>query len=299
MVRRGKTGLREYRRSLLHPFVVRERELKARSNLQPGEAEEFHSLHRLFTDASALGSRIWDFTTSRTLAEHLHVSGRIIDSVCGTSASPRSPDHSPVQEEEEFPSWTQPVTPEASVHSVCSSPDRSRSPVRTVLNPSETVRTATIAPDVRDLRVAVLLDHHGVLDKSFRTSTELIRRLRGEFGSEVYICCLSYAPSDHRIAEVTSHSRRLGIDSECTRIKFGNRGKKGWARWILEREGISCAFFVDDQQALVDEVKSLGPHIEACVLPQWDSILTVHSRIRQFVSESLDWLRFKQTNPER
>ena len=156
-----------------------------------------------------------------------------------------------------------------------------------------------IAPDVRDLRVAVLLDHHGVLDKSFRTSTELIRRLRGEFGSEVYICCLSYAPSDHRIAEVTSHSRRLGIDSECTRIKFGNRGKKGWARWILEREGISCAFFVDDQQALVDEVKSLGPHIEACVLPQWDSILTVHSRIRQFVSESLDWLRFKQTNPER
>ena len=126
MVRRGKTGLREYRRSLLHPFVVRERELKARSNLQPGEAEEFHSLHRLFTDASALGSRIWDFTTSRTLAEHLHVSGRIIDSVCGTSAS------------------TQPVTPEASVHSVCSSPDRSRSPVRTVLNPSETVRTATL-----------------------------------------------------------------------------------------------------------------------------------------------------------
>lgn len=278
MVRRGKTGLREYRRSLLHPFVVRERELKARSNLQPGEAEEFHSLHRLFTDASALGSRIWDFTTSRTLAEHLHVSRRIIDSVCGTS---------------------QPVTPEASVHSVGSSPDRSRSPVRTVLNPSETVRTETIAPDVRDLRVAVLLDHHGVLDKSFRTSTELIRRLRDEFGYKVYICCLSYAPSDHRIAEVTSHSRRLGIDSECTRIKFGNRGKKGWARWILEREGISCAFFVDDQQALVDEVKSLGPHIEACVLPQWDSILTVHSRIRQFVSGSLDWLRFKQTNPER
>ena len=186
MVRGGKTGLREHRRSL-HPFVVRERELKARSNLQPSEAEEFHSLHRLFTDASALGSRIWDFTTSRTLAEHLHVSGRIIDSVCGTSASPRSPDHSPGQEEEEFPSWTQPVTPEPSVHSVGSSPDRSMSPVRTVLNPSEAVRTATIAPDVRDLRVAVLLDHHGVLDKSFRTSTELIRRLRGEFGSEVYI----------------------------------------------------------------------------------------------------------------
>ena len=83
--------------------MVRVKELRAKDHLQPGEAAECHSLHRLFVCASELGSRIWDFTASRTLAEHLQVSGHIIDSVCGPSASdtvtrtrhPTAPNHPP------------------------------------------------------------------------------------------------------------------------------------------------------------------------------------------------------------
>ena len=167
MVRRGKTGLREHRRSLLHPFVVRERELKARSNLQPGEAEEFHSLHRLFTDASALGARIWglhdqpnpSITFARQRADHWFC--------CGTFASPRGPDQSPVQEEEEFPSWTQPVDTEASVHSVGSSPDRSR----------------------WDLRVAVLLD----TTVSWTRASELQQSWSGACVTSLAVRCILVA----------------------------------------------------------------------------------------------------------
>ena len=99
------SGLRQHRRCLLQPFSAREKELKSRSDLQPWETEEFHILHRLFTGASELGSRIWEFQTSRSLAEHLQISEHVVDSVCGPvprpSAAERSRSRSPFPD---FPS---------------------------------------------------------------------------------------------------------------------------------------------------------------------------------------------------
>lgn len=308
MVRGGRSGYRVYKRNLVYPLTQERARIVQLENPTAAETAALHTIEYILNRLDTVDC--YQFSTASELAAAL---GRVWPPEPPQPPRPPSPpatrrpttrDRTRSPSLPEFPDFpgnphrvfVRSDPPRESTAPSSSSSRRVTATVQTVT--SGAGRTTTIAPDVRDLRVAVLLDHHGVLDKSIRLSTELIRRLREEFGSQVYICCLSYAPSDHRIAEVTSHSQRLGVDVECTRIKFGERGKKGWARWILEREGISFAFFVDDQQALVDEVGSLGSHVEACVLPQWASILTVHSRIRQFVSDSLDWLRFEQANPE-
>ena len=148
------------------------------------------------------------------------------------------------------------------------------------------------------VRIGLFLDHHGVLDKNFGESSHLVGELQTEFEDQLKVYCLSYAPPDWRVAEVTRSANYSRVQPEITGNKFGPFGKRVRLQTVLERDGLIGGFFVDDQAEIVRDVRNLSPRfkVEAEVLGPRDSIRTLLSRIRQFLSESLNAEHEKREN---
>lgn len=229
--------MKAHRRSLLWPFSKVERELKDKPNLQPNEAEAFHACHRVFGFATDLGQSIWNFDSpedlgiaaglTSDLVRHIIASDLSAPAASSSRSAPDPPPSSPVDDGEEFPSWTAPVVSEAiavpspsPVRSVDSSRDRSRSPVRIVADQAEsllirepTARRASQAL-LEELRLlplngynlVALFDFHGVLDLDFDASVQVVRQLdqRG-----IKVGCLSYCRAEETVQNSHQFVQRI------------------------------------------------------------------------------------------
>lgn len=296
-------------------FVARERELRAKDSLQPGEAEEFHALHRLFVGVTELGSRIWDFSTSRTLAEHLQISGHIIDSVCGPSASdtvtrtriptapnhpppqrPRSPDHPPPRSSSSRATAIRPSAAETG-----SSRDRSRSR-QIELGVSRLIQSDSAEEAVAELlethcvsgSTLAIFDCHGVLDKDLRTSCAVVSDLSK---CNIEVACLSFARKPSTISEAhsavswVSQQARVDIPFIVTPrpVSWLCRDRSDWCKGhflstLIETEPRLRIFYCDDRWDILRDVRNLTRASEKLRLVHCDENTSVAQAVAQWSS---------------
>ena len=261
-VRGGASGLRQHRRTLLHPFTVREKEFRSRDDLQPWETEEFHSLHRLFTQASELGPQLWDYKTSRELAEHFQISAYIIESVCWPSA-PRSRSRSP------RPSSTGAAASSSAVQTPVPSSVRPRLVGVEVINEHRVEDAASRLVDILNIGQGraqdsvCLLDFNGVINDSWSDSVRVLQDLR-HHGIKVGV--LSYCRSPGTIRSTREYLQALGqevclylpaviaprpVARDCRRAG-------DWCKAGLLRELPPCKLrFIDDRADIVADCSRL------------------------------------------
>lgn len=236
---------------------------------------KFHSLHRLFTQASELGPQLWDYKTSRELAEHFQISAYIIESVCGPSA-PRSRSRSP------RPSSTGAAASSSAVQTPVPSSVRPRLVGVEVINEYRVEDAASRLVDILNIGQGraqdsvCLSDFNGVTNDSWSGSVRVLQDLR-HHGIKVGV--LSYCRSPGTIRSTREYLQALGqevclylpaviaprpVARDCRRAG-------DWCKAGLLRELPPCKLcFIDDRADIVADCSRLvEPQSFRAIMPSF------------------------------
>ena len=279
-VRDGASGLRQHRRTLLHPFTVREKELTSRDDLQPWETEEFQSSTACIGCSLKRASWAHNFgitrpAASRELAEHFQISAYIIESVCGPSA-PRSRSRSP------RPSSAGAAASSSAVQTPVPSSVRPRLVGVEVINEYRVEDAASRLVDILNIGQGraqdsvCLSDFNGVTNDSWSGSVRVLQDLR-HHGIKVGV--LSYCRSPGTIRSTREYLQALGqevclylpaviaprpVARDCRRAG-------DWCKADLLRELPPCKLcFIDDRADIVADCSRLvEPQSFRAIMPSF------------------------------
>lgn len=270
MPRGGKSGLREHRRRLLHPYAGADQWLRGCAVLSSTEQDLFHQVHRIFDYAKQLGDQIWDVQDSWSLGIDAGVPERLLNIVFADHQEPREPVVA----------------------------DRSRSPVVRIA-PTRTHHPSTASSrshstsfpsDVRDCgRVIVSFDWHDVLDKDFPSSVESLRELLRIGLTADQICVTSYAVrSDRKVDTTRRISSWFGEFDLASRVHFTGKpvGPWGKAQYLRAQYPDKIICHVDDRWDVIEDCRRNS--IYGFHLDQHQSIQDVVEQILEFIRSGIE-----------